>query len=118
MYVNYPQFNYKRAFLFLYTVLNIYRIDEQIDWMFFEPITTNEHDALQFWFNRTCIIFCYYNKRTNAYRYEIDLCKKLTKDYKRKFYSSVFCHFFGDKVKKIDYEDIDRDVPIKILRSR
>ena len=30
VFVNYPQFTYKKAFRFLYTVLNLYRIDEQI----------------------------------------------------------------------------------------
>ena len=43
VYLNYPKFNYKRAFRFLYTMLNLYRIYEQINWMDFEPIATNDY---------------------------------------------------------------------------
>ena len=43
VFVNYPKFNYKRAFRFLYTMLNLYRIYEQINWMDFEPIATNDY---------------------------------------------------------------------------
>ena len=63
------------------------------------------------------IRFYYYNTKTCGYGNDIILSKELTEEYKIEFYDSVIHHFFG-KVNSIDYEAIDRDVPIKLLRPR
>ena len=113
VYVNYPKFNYKRAFHFLYTLLpNLYRMDRHIKYIRFCPFNDDYVTTLYFWFNfLDGIRFVYYN-RTNEHRYEISLYDE--KD-KRKFYYSVFYHFFKKGVS-VPYELIDRDVPLKPLR--
>ena len=107
MYVNYPKFTYKRAFRFLYTMLNLYRDCKQIDYMSLN--TTNVYDiALIFWNENNYIIF-----------YEdgdgLNLCKELTEEYKRAFYGYVFRHFFGEGVR-VPYKLIDKDVPLKPIK--
>ena len=120
VYVNYPKFNYKRAFRFLYTVLNLYRIYEQINWMTFIPITDNDYIIqLNFSIKSNYMGFYYYNRRKHTIGNEIVLCKgELTEEDKREFYRAIFRHFFGENVKKIDYKAIDRDVPFKPFISR
>ena len=114
MYVNYPKFSYKRAFRFVYTVLNLYKYCKQIDWISFEPITTDL--ILRFGLFKNHIRFNYYNLRTGEIASIICLDMELMEKDKRYFYNSVFRHFFGYKVKNIDYGAIDRDVPIKPIR--
>ena len=117
VYVNYPNFNYKRAFRFLYTVINLYRDCEQMNWMSFTPNTTNGYVIkLQFWTEKNHIRVNYYNTKGYGCGTEIILSKELIEKYKREFYRYVIRYFFGKKVQKIDYEAIDRDVPIKPIR--
>ena len=119
VFVNYPNFNYKRAFRFIYTVINLYRIDKQITQMNFKPITINVLNMelnLQF---KTYIQFRYFNIINHiGTELKINLDMGLTEKDKRDFYYAVFCHLLGGKVKNIDYEAIDRDVPITLIRPR
>ena len=118
VYVNYPEFNnYKRAFRFLYTVLNLYRNYKQMAWMSFEPITTNDYVIqLKFWIESKHIGFHYYNAKAKVSGNDMNLSKELTEEYKIEFYNSVIRHFFGEKANKIDYGAIDRNVPIKPIK--
>ena len=118
VFVNYPEFTYKRALRFLSTVLNLFRIDEQINWMTFEPITTDDYIIqLEFGTEYDLIEFYYENIKRDVRGNDIDLCNELTEEDKEEFYNSVMRHFFGEKkVKNIDYEAIDRDVPFKPIR--
>ena len=113
MYVNYPKFNYKRAFRFLYTVLNLFRIG-RISSINIEPNTTNDYYDLSFWFKRTYIEFTCFNNISFNEICKIKLGKELTED-KREFYKSIFRHFFGDGVN-VPYDAIEKDVPLKPFR--
>ena len=120
VFVNYPQFTYKRVFRFLYTlVLNIYKLDRHIDFIDFEPLADDYVTKLYFWFHvrRNEIKFEYYN-RTGKIECGIYLCdeEELTEKNKREFYKSVIRHFFGDKVK-VPYKLIDKDVPLKPIKK-
>ena len=115
VFVNYPKFSYKRAFRFLYTMLNLYKNSKLINGMSFNLNTTNDYVIeLIFEVKNNHIKFYYYNTKTCGYGTEIYLLSKvLIEKHKREFYRAVFRHFFGEKVNKIDYKAIDRDVPIK-----
>ena len=116
VFVNYPEFTYKRVLRFLYTVLNLYRFYKQINWMTFEPITTDDYIIqLEFGTEFNRIEFYYDNIKRDVRGNDINLCKELTEEDKRVFYNSVFRHFFGEKVD-IDYDAIIRDVPFKPIR--
>ena len=112
MYVNYPVFNYKRAFRFLYIVLNLFRIG-RISLINIEP--NNYYIDFKFWFNGTYIEFACFNKSTFNEICKMNLGKDLTKEHKREFYKYIFRHFFGDGVY-VPYRLIDRDVPPKPLK--
>ena len=113
VFVNYPKFNYKRAFRFLYTVLNLYKIGEQIGWMNFKPITANDYNIqLNFSFDFYINYIGFYSSKKCDCGTEINLYNELNENYKKYFYKSVFCYFFREGVK-VPYELIDRDVPFK-----
>ena len=108
MYVNYPKFSYKSAFRFVFSVLNIYNIDDSfIDTITFTPIAV---------FSDVSLLF-FRNLRENAIVFS-DYCninlKNLTKEHKRILYKRIIQHFFGYKVD-IDYDSIKIDVPFKPL---
>ena len=115
VFVNYPKFNYKRAFRFVFTVLNLYRIDEQFRWIVFTPSTANDYDdtQLQFWIEFGYIDFHYYDIKTNENGNIIDLSKILTEADKIEFYNSV-TYYFGCGL--INYDTLERNVPLKPLR--
>lgn len=126
VYVNYPVFNYKRAFRFLYTVINIYRMDVHINSISFYPYAKDYVTGLNFRFHYYAsndIIFMYFDRITRRRGPTIFLCdeEKLTEEYKIAFYDSVLLHFFGEESelvsykseKRISYKVLDRDVPIK-----
>ena len=115
MFVNYPEFTYKRAFRFLYTMLNLYRDYKQNNKMIFKPLADDYVIKLYFVAKYNHIRFYYYNNKTNEYGAKINLFKKLREEDKRVFYESVFYHFFKKGVS-VPYELIDRDVPLKPLR--
>ena len=136
VYLNYPKFNYKRAFRFLYTVLNLYKYYKQIAWMSFTPITDSLYKfdlhaawmrkpniekgddiELRFLIESNYIGFYYFDIRTYKKGVEINLSNELSEYHKRYFYKSVFRHFFKEEVK-VPYKLIDRYVPIKPLRPR
>ena len=117
MFVNYPKFTYKRAFRFVYKMLNLYRNCKQIGSIYFEPDTFNDIELI---FRNALghIEFHYYDTKTIGYGDDINLSKELTA-YKREFYDSVFRYFFGYKeVKKINYKAIDKYVPFKPIIPR
>ena len=109
VYVNYPKFTYKRAFRFLYTLLNLYKIGKQIRFMNLPTTDIYLNFIFELYYN---IGFCYYNNRTGKKGDEKILGNELTEKDKREFYKSVFCYFFGGEVR-VPYKLIDRDVPLK-----
>ena len=133
VYLNYPKFNYKRAFRFLYTVLNLYKFYKQIAWISFSPITDYKFDIHTWWerpktensddielgfsIESNYIGFRTLNLRTYKRGAEINLSNELNEYHKRNFYKSVFRYFFKEEVK-VPYKLIDRNVPIKPLRPR
>ena len=133
VYLNYPKFNYKRAFRFLYTVLNLYKFYKQIAWISFTPITDYEFDIHTWWerpntengddielgfsIESNYIGFRTLNMRTYKRGAEINLSNELNEYRKRNFYKSVFRYFFKEDVK-VPYKLIDRYVPIKPLIPR
>ena len=133
VYVNYPEFSYKRAFRFIYTMLNIFRLDKHITWLTFKPITPFEWDKYASWVGKPVpdtddiqlnfsIEFNYIKFHSRNIRIydsgdEINLSKELSEYHKRYFYKSVLLHFFKRKIR-LPYKLIDRDVPFKPIIPR
>ena len=70
VFVNYLVFNYKRAFRFVYTVVNLYRNCKQNGWM--NLTTTEQNIKLEFWVESDYIEFHYYNTKTKLNGNEIN----------------------------------------------
>ena len=113
VFVNYPKFNYKRAFRFVYAMLNIFRLDEHINHMCFEP--TSEHhisDELNFVYKDKVITFKDYSSNPT---YKLILSdNKLPERGKEKFYKYIFHYFFDDI--DVPYELLKRDVLLKPIK--
>ena len=114
VFVNYPKFNYKRAFRFVYAMLNIFRLDKHITHMHFEP--TSEHHisaGLIFDYNDEEITFKDYDSKPT---YKLILSdKKLPERGKEKFYNRVDCYFDYCRYG-INYDTYERDVPLKPIK--
>ena len=110
VFVNYPQFTYKRTFRFLYTMLNLY-CKQNNKMMIFKPLTDDYVIELYFVAENNHIRFYYY-KKTYGHGDVINLSKELTEEDKREFYYAVFYHFFEGRLM-VPYKLIDKDVPFK-----
>ena len=116
VFVNYPEFTYKRAFRFLYTMLNLYKNSKLISWMSFDLNTTYDYAIRLNFVDKNNHIRFYYYKKAYGYGAEIDLSYEQSEENMREFYYSVFHHFFGYDVD-IDYDAIIKDVPFKPIRQ-
>ena len=111
VYANYPKFSYKRAFRFVYTMLNIFKIDEHFHSIRFEPTKqhTKDMEIGIFYYPFSYILRLYdINREIILY----DSSNEIKPERKRMFYDYVIRHFFG-KDAQADYKAIDRDVPLK-----
>ena len=111
VYANYPKFSYKRAFRFVYTILNIFKIDEHFHSIRFEPTKQHTKDME---IGLIYYPFSYILRLDDINREIIlyDSRNEIKPERKRIFYDYVIHHFFG-KNAAMSYEAIDRDVPLK-----
>ena len=113
VYANYPEFTYKRAFRFVYTMLNIFKIDKHFHSIRFAP--TEQHNRFM---EIGLIYYPFYDTLCLEDHTEIklyDSSNEIKPEKKRMFYDYVIRHFFGKNKKNApkNYDVIDRDVPLK-----
>ena len=95
-------------------MINIFRLG-QISRIKFEPaLVHNKNNELKFLYTDKGVVSydTYNNEKENVNLYT----KKQKPENKKKFYKRVVRHFIGQILGDIDYDAIDRDVPLKPIR--
>ena len=113
VYLNYPKFTYKRAFRFLYYILDIFKLINHVDSLNFYHTIHDNTENLQFYneYDGIKMRLIY-----NVMDYKVNLSEEENILRRRNsIYKFVIQHFFGMDAN-IDYKALKRDVPLKPIK--